>query len=368
MSGATGRGVACTRLALRLHSPSEDLRIAQSRGHDCLVGIDIGGTKVALAVGDASGAISARRRRPTEPSGCPEDDVARLVVDVRSVLEEAGVALHDVTAVGVTAPGPLDPERGVVLQPPNLPGWRSVPIVERLTAALGLPVFLENDANAAALAEWHFGAARGLRHVVYLTMSTGVGGGLILDGRLYRGVLASAGEIGHVPVAWEGESCSCGQRGCLEAYVGGAAWTRRLRTIVPEDGRIAALAGGREHVSPVELVAAAHEGDGFARAELARWCDYVARGVTALVMTLAPEAVVLGTIAVAAGEALAFAPIRKQVAAHVWPHLAQDLRILPAALDDELPYLAGLSVAVEALREHQTAAGRAGARPPSRRA
>jgi glucokinase len=332
--------------------------ISELREGNLLVGIDIGGTKVAVAAGDASGVLVARRRRPTEPSGRAEEDLARLASDVREVLDEAGATLDDVAAVGVTAPGPLDPEAGVVLSPPNLPGWRNVAVVEGLVGALGRPVFLENDANAAALAEWHFGAARGLRHVAYLTMSTGVGGGLILDGRLYRGLLASAGEIGHVPVVWEGESCSCGQRGCLEAYVGGAAWTRRLRTIVPEAGRVAALAGGREHVSPVELVAAAHEGDGFARAELTRWCDYVARGVTALVMTLAPEAVVLGTIAVAAGEELAFAPIREQVAAHIWPHLVPHLRILPAALGERLPYLAGLSVALEAGRHTVSEASR----------
>jgi glucokinase len=301
-------------------------------------------------VGGRSGVIQARRRRATEPSGRPADDLARIAEDVAAVVAEAGLSLAEVRAVGVTAPGPLDPERGVVLLPPNLPGWRDVPIVARLRDALGVPVFLENDANAAALAEWHFGAGRGFRHLVYLTMSTGVGGGLILDGRLYRGVLGSAGEIGHMPVEWEGEPCPCGQRGCLEAYVGGAAWARRLRAHAPADGRVAALAGGREHVTPEHVVRAAREGDGYARAELARWCDYVARGITAVVMALAPEAVVLGTIAVAAGEELAFAPIRAQVRSHVWPHLAGELRILPAALGRDLPVLAGLSVAVEGLR------------------
>lgn len=312
--------------------------------------MDIGGTKIAVGVGDRAGAIRARRRRPTEPTGKPADDLARIADDVRAALAEAGLAVTDVAAVGVTAPGPLDPERGVVLLPPNLPGWRDVPISAVLHDALGVPVFLENDANAAALAEWHFGAGRGFRHLVYLTMSTGVGGGLILDGRIYRGVLGSAGEIGHMPVEWEGEPCPCGQRGCLEAYTGGASWTRRLRARAPEDGRVAQLAGGREHVTPVELVQAAREGDGYARAELTRWCDYVARGITAVVMALAPEVVVLGTIAVAAGETLAFAPIREQVASHVWPHLARELRIVPAALGKDLPYLAGLSVALDALR------------------
>ena len=309
----------------------------------------MGGTKIAFAVGDEAGRLLGRARRPTEASGRPEDDLGRIAADVRRLLAEAGLAPADVAAVGVTAPGPLDPERGIVLSPPNLPGWHDVAVVARLRAALGVPVFLENDANAAALAEWHFGAARGLRHVVYLTMSTGVGGGLILDGRLYRGVLASAGEIGHAPVEWNGEPCACGQRGCLEAYVGGAAWSRRLRASAPAASRAVALAGAREALKPEHVVAAAREGDAFALAELARWNDYVARGIVWIVMALAPEAIVLGTIATAAGDALSLDPIRAQVARHVWPHLAKELRILPAALGANGPYLAGISVAVQGL-------------------
>jgi glucokinase len=323
------------------------LRLAEGARIRTLLGIDLGGTKVAFALGREDGTILARLRRATEPSGRADDDLARIAADARALAEQAGVGLAEVAAVGITAPGPLDPERGVVLSPPNLPGWSDVPVVQRLEAALGRPVFLENDANAAALAEHHFGAARGLRHVVYLTMSTGVGGGLILDGRLYRGVLASAGEVGHAPVVWEGgEPCACGLRGCLEAYVGGAAWTRRLRALAPAGGRVATLAGTREAVRPEHVVAAAREGDAFACAELERWNDYVARGVAWLAMVLAPEAVVLGTIAAAAGEALSLDPIRRKVRARVWPHLARELRILPSALGDELPYLAGLGVAL----------------------
>jgi glucokinase len=322
----------------------------ERQGTGILLGIDVGGTKVAFALGGADGGVRARRRRPTAPSGRLEDDLAGIAADARALLAEAGVRPGELAAVGVSLPGPLDPEAGLVLSPPNLPGWDRAPVRDRLAEALGAPVYLENDANAAALAEWHFGAARGLRDVVYLTMSTGVGGGLILDGRLYRGVLSSAGEIGHVPIEWGGEPCACGQAGCLEAYVGGAAWTRRLRALAPVAGRVTALAGGREAVRPEHLVAAAREGDAFARDEMARWCDYVARGIVTLSFVLAPEAVVLGTIAVAAGEALAFGPIRAQVARHVWPHLAPRLHILPAALGAELPYLAGLSVAVEGVR------------------
>ena len=315
-----------------------------------LLGIDVGGTKVAFAIGDAAGNLLASQRRPTSPSGHGAIDIAAMIEDLRRLVRETGVSMRDVDAIGVSVPSPLDPARGVVLNPPNLPGWHEVPVRDLLHEAFGVSVFVENDANAAALAEWHFGAARGFDHVVYLTMSTGVGGGLILGGRLYRGVLASAGEFGHAPVEWDGEPCSCGQRGCLEAYVGGAAWTRRLQRIAPPGSRATQLAGSRDAMRPEHVVEAARAGDAFALAELARWNHYVARGIVWIVMGLAPQAVVLGTIAVAAGEELALAPIREQVRARVWPFLSESLQILPAALGATLPFRAALGVALEGLR------------------
>ena len=314
------------------------------------LGFDIGATKLAVAVGDDAGGIAARRRRPIHATGDPRADVDAMLRDAHELLAEAGAAPSALRGIGVAAPGPIDFARGTVESPPNLPGWRSVPIREWLGAAFDAPVHLENDANAAALAEWRFGAGRGARHLVYLTMSTGVGGGLILGGRLYRGVFASAGELGHAPVEWDGEPCGCGLRGCLEVYAGGASWTRRLRAITPPDSHVAMLAGARDAVKPEHVVEAARAGDAFALAELARWNDYVARGIVWIAMALAPEAVVLGTIAVAAGEELAFAPIRAQVRARIWSSLAERLQILPAALGATLPYRAAIGVAYEGLR------------------
>jgi glucokinase len=205
---------------------------------------------------------------------------------------------------------------------------------------------VENDANAAALAEWRFGAGRGAQHMVYLTMSTGVGGGLVLGGRLHRGVFASAGEVGHMPIVWEGEPCACGLRGCLEAYAGGAAWTRRLARVTPAASRVAALAGGAGP-RPEHVVAAAREGDSFALAEMDRYNDYLARAIVQLAFTLAPELVVLGTIPTAAGDALCLDPVRARVRSHLWPFLAGQLRVVPAELGDRLPELAGIVVARE---------------------
>jgi glucokinase len=287
-------------------------------------------------------------RRPTEPSGDARADLARIAADARRLLAEAGVAASDLAAVGVSAPGPVDPVRGEVVNPPNLPGWGCVPLRAVLREELGAPVRVENDANAAALAEWRYGAGRGFEDLVYLTMSTGVGGGLVLGGRLYAGVRGNAGEIGHLPVEWDGEACACGLRGCLEAYVGGAAWTRRLRRIAPARGRVAELAGGRERATPRHLVAAAREGDAFALAEMERWNHYLARGIAAVVFVLAPQAVILGTIATAAGESLCLAPLRELVTARVWPLLGRGLAILPSALGDSLADHAGIAVALQA--------------------
>jgi glucokinase len=248
-----------------------------------------------------------------------------------------------VEAVGVSAPGPLEVASGHLIAPPNLPGWRDVPLRDWFGEAFEAAVAVENDADAAALAEWRHGAARGAVHAVYLTMSTGVGAGLILGGRLHRGKIG-AGEIGHGPVEWDGAPCACGLRGCLEAYVGGASWAKHLRAVAPADGRVAALAGGREAITPVHLVAAAREGDAFARAEMERWLGYLARALVWVEMLLSPEVIVLGTIARAAGEDLCFAPLRRIVTEHTWAH-GPRARIVPAELGDDLADRAALAVA-----------------------
>lgn len=216
-----------------------------------------------------------------------------------------------------------------------------------MSEALRLPVRIENDANAAALAEWRYGAGRGSDNLAYLTMSTGVGAGLILDGQLVRGHRGRASEFGHTCVEWEGERCGCGRRGCLEAYLGGAAWTRRLREIAPATSRVCALAGDRGRVSPEHVVAAAGQGDAFALEEMERFNHYLARAIATLSFALTPEVVVLGTIATAAGETLCFEPVRALVAAQVWPSLCDELRILPSGLGDKLPYYAGVCAATE---------------------
>lgn len=316
-----------------------------------LLGIDVGGTKIALALGEESGAIRARQRWPTPRAAGAANAAQRALAEVaaraRALAAEAGVDWRQVAAVGVSLPGPLDREAGVLLDPPNLPGWRGAPVRAWLSEALQKPVALENDANAAALAEWRFGAGRGCGDLIYLTMSTGVGGGLVLGGKLHRGVLESAGEIGHAPVEWQGELCACGQRGCLEAYVGGAAWTRRLAQCTPPESLAAQLAGAPPKVRPEHIVAAAGQGDDFARSEMARYNDYLARGIAVLAYALAPEMVILGTIPSAAGAALCLDPVRELVRARIWPFLAEKMRIELSGCGKDLPELAGIAAALQ---------------------
>ncbi|MHA7837148.1 MAG: ROK family protein [bacterium] len=315
-----------------------------------LLGIDVGGTKLAMAVGGRDGAPTHRMRRAIALTGDWRRDLEVLTDDARRLLEEATKAgASPLERIGVSVPGPLDREAGLLLNPPNLPGWSEVPVGSVLEAAFGVETRVENDANAAALAEWHFGAGRLQRDsLVYLTMSTGVGGGLVLGGRLHRGAHGGAGELGHAAVELPGIVCACGLQGCLEAYVGGNAWRDRLRRVTPDESDVLARAGGaKESIRPEHLVEAARTGDAFALREMSRWLDYLSRGLATLVMTLEPEVIVLGTIAVAAGEELCFAPLRERVAARLWPHQAARLSIVPAALGEDLPYRAGLAVALE---------------------
>lgn len=318
-----------------------------------LLGFDIGGTKRVLVVGDHKARPLVRRRIPMTFSGDWRLDLEGMIGEARALLESArrsgGAGARSLEAIGVAAPGPVDVGRGLLVNPPNLPGWREVPLARVLGKAFGVPVRVENDANAAALAEYRFGAGRGVEDLVYLTMSTGVGGGVVSGGRLVEGATGAAGELGHIPIVRGGRRCACGLRGCLEAYTGGQAWAKHLRRKTPTTSRVHALAAGdRVRIGPELLIAAARAGDRFAREELARWLDHLAQGLVPIVMAFEPRRIVLGTIAVAAGQRLCFGPLRARVEAQLWPAQAERLSIVPAELGRRLPEQAALAVALAA--------------------
>lgn len=197
-------------------------------------GIDIGGTKIAVALAEKNGAMIFRERFPTQTAR----GAAKILAETIERLTDSAKSLEaEIAAVGVGCASPLDLERGLVMSPPNLPGWDEFPIVDILRNKFQVPVVLDNDANAAAIGEHFYGAGRGFENLVYITISTGIGGGVIVDNKLVHGVGDGAGEIGHLCVEPSGFECNCGARGCLEAICSGTAIARRARMAILGGGK-----------------------------------------------------------------------------------------------------------------------------------
>lgn len=311
-----------------------------------LLGIDVGGSKTVAVVARAHGEILAESRLDDWSGGDWRADLATLTEQGRALLREADVDPKSLDAVGLSLPGPLDALRGRVIDAPNLAGWVDVPIVEQLAQEFGVPIHMENDANAAALAEWRFGAGRGTQSLIYLTMSTGLGAGLVLDGHLYHGATFQAGEIGHMPVVPEGRLCNCGLRGCLEAYVGGAALAEMIREDLAQGAQssIAEHAGGDPaRISARHWVAALREQDGYALALRERFLAHLAQGIAILVQTFDPECIALGTI-VQRNTDLFLDDLVRAVRERTWPSL-HHVRIVAGELGARLPAYAALSAA-----------------------
>lgn len=251
------------------------------------IGIDIGGTKVAALRVAEDGDVLDRRERPT-----PADDVAATVETVSELAAELAAAGGE--AIGVGAAGMVDFAAGVLRYAPNL-AWREIPLRDLLSERTGLPCVVDNDANVAAWGEYRFGAARGYRHVLAVTVGTGIGGGIVADGELFRGAHGFAAEIGHIIVEPDGPPCGCGNRGCWEQVASGRALGRLARAEVEREpaGRIAALAGGAE-ASGRHVSEAAREGDPAAAAIFATVGRRLGEGIAGLVNILDPEVVIVG--------------------------------------------------------------------------
>lgn len=320
---------------------------------DYFIGIDLGGTKISAALLDEQARILARDYRPTLATEGREAVMARLEEAARAVMAN----LHppeQVTAIGIGAPGPLDTRAGVLTAPPNLPGWRNVPLKAILEGRLGIPAYLENDANAAALAEYHFGAGRGTRNMIYVTVSTGIGGGLILNGALYGGSDGAAGEVGHVTILPNGPLCGCGNRGHLEALSSGTAIAREGRELLQKGvpSLIAKLTGGDLNAVSAKIVAqAAERGDSEAQRIIAQAMEYLGIGMANLANIFNPDAIVIGGGLTKMGERL-FAPVRQAVRRLAFPVVAETVQIVPAALGDDVGVIGAAVVAVLQHAQH----------------
>ncbi|HZT15461.1 MAG TPA: ROK family protein [Gaiellaceae bacterium] len=289
-----------------------------------VLALDIGGTKLAAGVVEADGSVRSFLVGPSEAAQGPDPTLERLFGLARRSVAESGIEWSEIQAIGIGCGGPLDAERGVLLAPPHLPGWRDVPIGPLAEREFERPVTLENDATAAAAGEHRWGAGAGTRNMVYLTLSTGVGGGVVVDGRLYRGARGNGGELGHVTVDWRGRPCrGCGRRGCLEAYVSGTSIAERARE------------AGLPLETAEEVAAAARAGEPTATRVWDETVEALACGLTSIVNLFEPELVVVGGGVSRSGEQL-LAPVRDLVRSSAMQPAAEGVEIVASPLGDRV--------------------------------
>ena len=309
-----------------------------SRNPRFVIGVDLGGTKLAVGAMRSDG--SRQLAMHTELTHADEGEEAVLQRIVRTIdtvalrtMAETGCARDAIIGVGIGAPGPLDREAGVVIVAPNL-GWKDFPLRDRVMAATGLTATLDNDANCATLGEWWVGAAMGGRNVVGITIGTGIGGGLILDGALYHGASGVAGEVGHMTIDSTGRRCKCGNYGCLEAYASGPAIAERAREALAggEQSSMLALAGGDAAAISAQIVyQASGQGDAIAREVVRETARLIGAGVANLLNIFNPDTVVLAGGVAQAGDDL-FDPLRAEAKRRAFRPAVDACRIVPGSL------------------------------------
>src|ERR1700716_2236497 len=297
-----------------------------------LIGIDLGGTQLRVAVADDRGRRKTVVRRPTEAARGRQHVINRIVATVQEALEEDGSSPRSVRALGIGLPGPVDPAAGLVISPGNLPGFRNVPLNRILTRATGIPSYLHHDAHLAALRQHPRGAARGASELIYVTVSTGIGAGLILRGELYAGAHGIAGEVGHIVVQRDGPLCTCGNRGCVEAIASGTGISRAARELAPQTP--GSVLHGLAAPGAEDVARAARAGDALAKSILDSAGAYLGIAMGTLVNLFNPQLIVLGGSVLKAGAPL-LRPMRQSMNASSWKASRRGLRIVAPALGDD---------------------------------
>jgi glucokinase len=295
-----------------------------------VAGIDIGGTKIAIGLEDLVGNQILFEKIATDVQIGPDRIIENVVKRLKQMLVESGSNLE---AIGLGCPGPIDIEKGLVLSPTNLPAWDKFPLVELIEQKFEVPAILDNDANVAALGEFFFGAGKGFSDLLYVTISTGIGGAIIIDGRLRHGVGASAGEIGHTIVQPNGKLCRCGAYGCLETIASGPSIARRARELAAGEGSslMTTLAGTIEKISPETVIEAIELGDSAASAVWEETCRFLGIGISNAITMIAPQVVVIGGGISTVGDLL-MKPLRCHINRNVTMLPIEDVTIARASL------------------------------------
>ena len=303
---------------------------------------DLGGTQIRVALCSADDGIVRRAVVPTMADEGPRSVISRLATQMRHVIGDTTLA--EIAAAGIAAPGPLDPWKGIVREAPNLPGWRNVPLADEIGRMLGMPVFLGNDANLAALGEHAFGAGKGVDDMIYITVSTGIGGGIISGGRLLLGSRGLAAEVGHQTLEAHGVRCKCGNIGCVEAYASGTAIARRASEIVGA-GRETSLAR-LDTITGRDVAEAARNGDAVAMEVMQEAGFYLGVGIVNLLHLFNPSRVILGGSVTKSWDLFADT-MWETIRSRAQPPYLEGLEIVRASLGDDAGLMGAMALVLD---------------------
>jgi glucokinase len=312
------------------------------------IAVDLGGTRLRVALADAGLGLTQRREMSTSFENGANGAVEQITALVQQALRETGLGVDAIGCLAVASPGPLDTTTGVVFSPPNMVGWGTVPLKQLLEERIGVPAYVMNDANAAGLGEFHFGSGRGLRNMVYLTVSTGIGGGVVVDGKLLEGSSGTAGEIGHMTVDRHGPPCNCGSVGCLEMLASGTSIGRRFRErlMAGETSIVQEWPGANG--TAAEVARAAALGDPLALDVFTDSVEALGIGIVSCIHIFNPDVVALGGGVTKSGPLL-FDIVQAVVDRYTMPVHRQAVRVVAAELGEDV----GLVGAAALAREHR---------------
>ena len=307
-----------------------------------VIGVDLGGTKISTALADLEGNVLAQSIIPTNAHEGEERVLERIIKSIQSVINEGDASIEDINGIGIGSPGPLDSKKGVIITTPNLP-FTNFNLVKPLKDKFNVPVFLDNDANVAAIGEYMLGAGKGKKNMVYFTVSTGVGGGAIVDGNICRGNTSNALEIGHMTVAPFGPRCNCGNIGCLEAVSSGTAIGKRGQEAVRS--KVETSLKNYDNITSYEVFKEAEKGDEVSKEIIDEALNYLGIGVANAISIFDPEMIVIGGGVSKAGN-IVFDKVREVVNKRCFKSMAENCTIVPAGLGTDAGVIGAVALAL----------------------
>ena len=307
-----------------------------------VIGVDLGGTKISTAISTIEGNILANVVLPTKAEEGEAAVLGRIMQSIDEVIIGSSISIAEVEAIGIGSPGPLDAKKGIIITTPNLP-FKDYNLVQPLKEKYNIPVYLDNDANAAAIGEYMFGAGKGKESIVYFTVSTGVGGGAVLDGKVYRGHTSNALEIGHTTVDPNGPRCNCGNLGCLEAMSSGTAIAKKGKEAVSTN--VETSLKKYDTITSYEVFKEAEAGDEVAKDIIDNALTYLGIGVANAIATFDPEMIIIGGGVSKAGD-IVFDTVKKVVNKRCFKSMAESCEIVPAGLGSDAGVVGAVALAI----------------------